>query len=585
LSKISELGRTGDLGYVALESSADVQSTWLASGVGTKYGGLAYVDALDVLKVCLRRWYVVIPIVLLSLAAALGLAHQQKPTYTAFGSYALVYHSPPNLKEGVDPTEPNPLAANGAVVLGEAMVADFMSEVSQATFGGVGNRGTATRDPEVGTSYSVGQPDGSQSYVVQTWGNDPESLRRVVDSVLAAAPGRAALIQDRAGAPKESQYTTFVTGSTQLTKLPPTSPLKLVIALLGVGILVGSALSLLVDRLVQSRKGRAAARASQVAGWWDTDPGLAAEGSDSPRILRMPPHENQAEPVRADEVKPSSDDATSLDAAAASEDIVTDLHPVEAEERPPYGAEDLVAADAAGVPAVEAEAASTTKATEVEGAEAPAVDAEERSPSGAQEAPTTGSSEVPAVGAEAVPVTAAATAPEDAAEVPAFVADEVRKHESGVSSEDWALSEFHIDWADIAPDAAGGDEVYSTASEEQSQINDAHVEQRHELETTPLAEDPLEPDSDHMDSESESDDDSWPVLQHKQKFAVEEFEADDADNQTRLLQHKQEFGVEEFEADDADNQTRLLQHKQEFGVEEFEADDADNQTRTWQRTH
>jgi hypothetical protein len=512
------------------------------------------VDALDVLKVCLRRWYVVIPIVFLSLAAALGLAHQQKPTYTAFGSYALVYHSPANLKEGVDPTEPNPLATNGAVVLGEAMVADFMSGVSQATLGGVGNRGTASRDPEGGTSYSVGQPDGSQSYVVQTWGHDPESLRSVVDSVLAAAPGRAALIQDRAGAPKDSQYTTFVTGSTQLTKLPPTSPLKLVIALLGVGILVGSALSLLVDRLVQSRKGRAAARASQVAGWWDTDPGLASEGSDSPGILRMPPHENQPESVRADEVKLPSDDAPSLDAAAASEDIVTDVHLVEADERPPYGAEELVA----GVPAVEAEAVSTTEAAEVEAAEAPAVDPDELPPSGAQEAPTAGSSKVPAVAAEAVSITAAANPPEG----PAFVADEVRKHESGVSSEDWALSEFHIDWVDIARDAGDGDEAYSTAAEEQSQVNHAHVEQRHELETKPLTEDLSEPDSDHVNSDSESDDDSWPVLRHKP-----------------------EFGVEEFEADDADNQTQLLRQKPEFGVEEFEADDADNQTRTWQRTH
>ena len=74
-------------------SSAHVQSTWSASGVGDYYGGFAHVDALDVLKVCLRRWYVVLPVVLLSLAAGLGLALQQKPTYTASGSYALVYYS------------------------------------------------------------------------------------------------------------------------------------------------------------------------------------------------------------------------------------------------------------------------------------------------------------------------------------------------------------------------------------------------------------------------------------------------------------------------------------------------------------
>ena len=85
-----------------------MQSTWSASGVGTIDGGFAHVDALDVLKVCLRRWYVVLPVVLLSLAAGIGLALQQKPTYTAFGSYALVYHNAATsteLREGRDPTD------------------------------------------------------------------------------------------------------------------------------------------------------------------------------------------------------------------------------------------------------------------------------------------------------------------------------------------------------------------------------------------------------------------------------------------------------------------------------------------------
>ena len=168
------------------------------------------------------------------------------------------------IKEGRDPTAPNPLATDGAAVLGEALVADFMSGASQAAFGGVGNSGTAPREPEDGSSYSVSLPDGSQSYVVQTWGTDPESLRRVVGSVLLAAPLRAAQIQDRAGAPERSQYTTFVTGSAQLTKLPSTSTPKLIVAVLGVGILAGSALSLVVDRLLRSRKDRAAKRGPRV---------------------------------------------------------------------------------------------------------------------------------------------------------------------------------------------------------------------------------------------------------------------------------------------------------------------------------
>ena len=216
-------------------------------------------DALDVLKICLRRWYVVFPVIILALGAGLGLASEQKPTYTAFGGYALVFHDPAAPSStGRDPREGNPLGGAGAGLLGEALAADFMSGPSQLEFGGVGNSGVAPGQAnDNGISYSVSLPENSESYVAQTWGNDPEGVRTVVDSILAAAPERAAAIQDRAGAPKRSQYTTFVTSTTQVVKLPPTSRIKFLVAVLGVGILAGSALSLVVDRILRSRRARA----------------------------------------------------------------------------------------------------------------------------------------------------------------------------------------------------------------------------------------------------------------------------------------------------------------------------------------
>jgi hypothetical protein len=496
------------------------------------------VDALDVLKVCLRRWYVVVPIVLLSLGAGLGLAHQQKPTYTAFASYALVYHDQETNAPGREPLAPNPLAGEGAELLGEAMVADFMSEASQASLGGVGNSGTAPREPKDGTSYSVSLPDGSQSYVVQSWGKDPESLRRVVDSVLTAAPLRAQQIQDRAGAPIKSQYTTFVTGSTQLAKLPPTSRLKLLIALLGIGILVGSALSLIVDRLVRSRKGRAAADASQLGSWWDTDASPATEKSDSAVILTVSPpddgspqlHANESEPVRVGDGKLQSRDATGLDATAA-EDVVTHVPAVQAEERPPYGAEEFLAVDAAEVFAVDAESVPTTDAVEV-----PTVGADERSSSGAEEGRAIDAVDVDTSGAEGVPSPSAPAALEHAPEdAPAVSADEVSMHESPVFSADWDLGELQLDWDDLPADV-GRDDVLAAAAEEPSQVGHAQVEQRHELETEPVTEDPGEADSEQMNAESEVDDDFWPLLEHKQEFEAEDFDADDADNHTRTWQ-------------------------------------------------
>jgi hypothetical protein len=106
------------------------------------------VDVLDVLRVCLRRWYVVLPFIILALGAGFGLARQQKPSYTAFASYALVFHDPDTSSSSErSPLEQNPL---GATLLGEALVGDLMSGPSQRAFGGAGNRGTALGQPSAG---------------------------------------------------------------------------------------------------------------------------------------------------------------------------------------------------------------------------------------------------------------------------------------------------------------------------------------------------------------------------------------------------------------------------------------------------
>ncbi len=418
-------------------------------------------DALDVLKVCLRRWYVVLPVVLLSLAAGLGLASQQKPTYTAVGSYALVYHSPANVKEGEDPTGPNPLATDGAVVLGEALVADLMSGPSQTTFGGVGNSGTAPREPTDGTSFTVDLPDGSQSYVVQTWGTDPESLRRVVDSVLTATPGRAAQIQDRAGAPKKSQYTTFVTGSTQLTRLPSTSTTKLIVAMLGVGILTGSALSLVVDRLARSRKDRAARRVPQ-SRQRSVDQVLPDAATQFPTSSGAPaqPYENEPEPVAA---------------------ATVDLKPEEVHADQP---EEASADTAAGLPADEVVTASADRAEPVTAYQ---------------------SEDVSVVDAAAeVPADQAADVPEQhTQELPVVRAEEVTPGKTHEVPGD------HVD------------QLPRDRAEDQSPVNHANGEQRHELEPQPLTEYTAEPDSARGNHESMPDSDLWPLLDHERELDAE----------------------------------------------------------------
>jgi hypothetical protein len=153
---------------------------------------------------------------------------------------------------------------------------------------------------------------------VETWSKDPESARATVDTVLNAAPDRLIAIQERVGAPRQSYFTAFVTLPTQVEELPGTSTLKLLIALTGVGVLAGAALSLVVDRLITSARVRRAALPPRVVAWDEpvgaSPPAVGANppavGADPPAVGANPPavaanppavehaHQQRSDPVR-----------------------------------------------------------------------------------------------------------------------------------------------------------------------------------------------------------------------------------------------------------------------------------------------
>lgn len=213
-------------------------------------------DALDVIKVCLKRWYVMGPVVLIAIAVGLGFAKQVRPTYTASGTYVIIYKNTGKSTTTGDPGAKNPLGANGGALLSEALQSTYMSGPYQKRFGSVDTSGTGPGTPTDGTSYSVTLPQNTQSYVVQAWGHDPGEVKNVVDGVLNSSAATAATIQARVGAPSNTMYTTFATSSAQVTKLTTSSATKVVIAVAGLGVLAGASLAVLTDALLRRRRER-----------------------------------------------------------------------------------------------------------------------------------------------------------------------------------------------------------------------------------------------------------------------------------------------------------------------------------------
>jgi hypothetical protein len=208
-------------------------------------------DAVDILKICFRRWYVMLPILLGAAGVSYQLVQSQETTYTAFTSYGLVQ---PRLTADAGALERNPLGTDDSRLVGAALEAQLNSRLTQEQLGSEATQGWGPGESSDGSSYSVEIPQFETTYEVRAWGTDQKAVQEVVDRVIEAAPRIADELQTRAGAPESVRYEPFVLAPTQVAALASTSAMKVGIAVMGVGTLVGAAWSVVVDRMLRRRR-------------------------------------------------------------------------------------------------------------------------------------------------------------------------------------------------------------------------------------------------------------------------------------------------------------------------------------------
>ena len=208
-------------------------------------------DTVDILKICLRRWYVMLPILLGAMGVSYQMVQAQETTFTAATSYGLVQ---PGLPGGLGAgTESNPLGADGNVLVGAALEAQLNSREAQEQLGSDATRGWGPGGVANDSSYLVQIPLNETTYEVRAWGKDEKAVRDVVNRVVEAAPGIADELQSRVDVPAEMRYEPFILAPTQSEALPSTSGKKLVVAVMGVGVLMGAAWSIMADRILRRR--------------------------------------------------------------------------------------------------------------------------------------------------------------------------------------------------------------------------------------------------------------------------------------------------------------------------------------------
>ncbi len=236
-------------------------------------------DAVDILRICLRRWYVMLPILLGAAGVSYQLLQAQETTYTAAASYGLVQ---PRLPGGTLTGERNPLGTDDDALVGAALEAQLDSRETQQQLGTGTTRGWGPGQVDDGSSYSVGIPQFETTYEVRAWGSDQREVRDVVNRVIEAASGIADELQTRAGAPDAVRYEPFVLAPTQVDELPPTAGTKLVIAVMGVGVLVGAAWSIVADRLLRRRTTRSRPATSSTGAAGPPDPDAPSGAGPEP---------------------------------------------------------------------------------------------------------------------------------------------------------------------------------------------------------------------------------------------------------------------------------------------------------------
>lgn len=200
----------------------------------------------DAVLVVARRWYVVVPGLALTVAAAVGVGTLVPPTYQATG--AVLFLAEPTVTGKDRPTNPYlnfgpPLAATADVVA-QLITAD-PAKAELAAAGGTGKYAVGLSSSSPAPMLSVVATDADPGVAVRT-------MRLVVERVQR----QLADIQQQAGAPPGTLITaTVITASEKAERLGG-SRLRAMAGVGGLGLVASLFAAFLVESLARRRTGR-----------------------------------------------------------------------------------------------------------------------------------------------------------------------------------------------------------------------------------------------------------------------------------------------------------------------------------------
>jgi hypothetical protein len=217
------------------------------------------VDLFDVVRSCFRRWYVVLPLMLIVCWFAHSVYSSVKPVYY---SSALIGIAPPSTRVENTP-DGVPVPRNGLLDTGGAQLIANLTALGLIDPSAVNRVVTAGGLPDYHSKMFPTSPGMQQLplIMVEETNADPAAVTKTLELVTAQADVTLRNLQHQANVPDDQMVTSFVVS-------PPSSPaaampsrtrstVSLLVAGLGLSILFAVVLDVVLTRMSNRRKSKA----------------------------------------------------------------------------------------------------------------------------------------------------------------------------------------------------------------------------------------------------------------------------------------------------------------------------------------
>ena len=209
-------------------------------------------DSIDIMRACLRQWFIIVPIIALAAVGGLTYANHRPAVYTAQGTVTMYYQAGQGKNTTTDdPRVNNPLYLTGGTSLLESsLVVDLEGP-------GVKKQLRAKHD---NATFTITPNQYNPLIVISTKGDTAEQAARTALDLISLTESEFVALQKRAGATDASLYHTFtVIPVTSVQEILP-SKAKFLLAFIGAAVVLACIIAVIAERFAIRR--RRAKRAS-----------------------------------------------------------------------------------------------------------------------------------------------------------------------------------------------------------------------------------------------------------------------------------------------------------------------------------